>query len=198
MNYLGSGITGIIFIRGRFWITPMEREPTRSSDERDHSGEAYHRGFLLLQEFFLATDLDLRSIRGLAQRIKAGFDKIGPFIQQTTSEVCPRCPDVCCISKHGFFNYEDLVYQFALGLKPPQVDFGRNDFDPCQFLTANGCSIERSLRPSGCNWYFCDALLEVIEQRPDYHEFDDAMRDLAELWMKMLEEFSRISPLRPA
>jgi len=176
----------------------MLRESTHSSDEQNHSGEAYRRVSLMLREFFLTTDLDLKALRGLAQRIKAGFDEISPFIQQTTAVVCPRCAEVCCISKHGFFNYEDLVYLFALRLKPPQVDFCRDDYAPCQFLTANGCSMERSLRPSGCNWYFCDSLLDVIEQRPDYHEFDDAMRDLAELWMKLIEEFSRISPLRLA
>jgi len=155
----------------------------------------YFKTLHLLEETFLSPDRRLKEVIGLAQRIKLLFEKISPFIQQTSGIICPHCTNVCCISKHGFHNYEDLVYLFALGLRPPLVDFGRNDYDPCPFLTEKGCSMERSVRPSGCNWYFCDPLLEVIEKRQDYHDFDDLMRDLADLWMKMIDDFSQKSPL---
>jgi hypothetical protein len=53
--------------------------------------------------------------------------------------------------------------------------------------------MERSIRPSGCNWYFCDSLLDRMEVMPDYKIFDDSLRDAAELWLEMMEEFDRIS-----
>jgi hypothetical protein len=174
----------------------MDREFAYAFRDRLSTG-LYSRAFLLLEETFLLRGRELNDVMGLARTIKTALEKISPLIQQITGTVCPRCADVCCISKHGFYNYEDLVYLFALGLRPPSIDLDRNEHDPCQFLSESGCSMERSIRPSGCNWYFCDPLLEVIEQTPDYHEFDDSLRDLAETWMKMLDEFSRISPSRP-
>jgi hypothetical protein len=176
----------------------MERERSSVFADRDRTGpEAYDQTFLLLEEFFLNNGHELQEVKGLARKIKITFEKISPLIQQTTRTECPHCAEVCCIGKHGFYNYEDLVYLCALGLKPPSIGPARNAFDPCRFLTENGCSMERSVRPSGCNWYFCGPLLEVIEKRPDYHEFDDSLRDLAELWLEMIDKFSKISPLRP-
>jgi len=81
------------------------------------------------------------------------------------------------------------VYIRALGLTPPRPDFGSNDFAPCRFLAAQGCSMERCLRPSGCNWYFCEALFNYMETLPGYQEFDDSLTEIAELWLKMMEEF---------
>jgi len=136
---------------------------------------------------------DLTRIRNLAQKIRKGIEKINPFIQQATQSVCPGCKDVCCISKHGYYTFEDLMYLFALGLEPPDVIFGRNDTDPCQYLLENGCSMERSRRPSGCTWFFCDSLFDYMEQQPAYREFDDSLRDVAGLWIEMVEEFEKIS-----
>jgi hypothetical protein len=175
----------------------MDREHDYVFADRDCiNPEVYDQTFLLLEKFFLTNSDELQEVKGLAQKIKITLEKISPLIQQTTRTVCPHCAEVCCISKHGYYNYEDLVYLSALGLKPPSIGPARNDFDPCRFLNENGCSMERSIRPSGCNWYFCDPLLEVIEKRPNYHEFDDSLRDLAELWMEMIDIFSKISPLR--
>lgn len=155
----------------------------------------YHQALLLLADTFVDPGNKLERVRGLARSIKFALEHISPLIQDTTRTVCPKCSDVCCISKHGFYNYEDIVYLSALGLRPPLIDFNRDDNDPCQFLTENGCSTERSLRPSGCNWYFCVPLLEVIEKRPYYRAFDDSLRDLAEMWLKMIADFSKASRL---
>jgi hypothetical protein len=114
-------------------------------------------------------------------------------IQQTTEIVCPQCKNVCCISKHGYYPFEDLVYLHALGIKPPPLQFRKNDASPCQFLAKTGCTLERSMRPSGCNWYFCDSLLDQLEDTPGYPAFDDSLQDAATLWMEMMEEFSSIS-----
>lgn len=156
----------------------------------------YNQIILDLEKIFSRHRHGLERVKELAQKIQYGIERISPFIQQTTQMVCPYCKDVCCISKHGYYNFEDLVYLYALGSKPPHYEFGRKDSDPCQYLSENGCSMERSRRPSGCNWYFCDSLLDHIEIRQDYQKFDDDLREMAELWLKMIDEFSKISTLQ--
>jgi len=146
-----------------------------------------------LKECFLKYEHRLQKVKELALQIKDGIEKIGHFIQQTTQTVCPDCKNVCCISKHGYYNYEDLVYLHALGIRPPDYDFEKKDEDTCQFLSESGCSLERPFRPSNCNWYFCDSLLEFMEKMPDYQEFDNLLGKVAELWMEMMDEFAQVS-----
>lgn len=152
----------------------------------------YNRAIHQLEEILQKHGHKLQKVKELALNIKDGIERISPFIQQNTQVVCPDCKDVCCINKHGYYNYEDLIYISALGLKPSPYEFRRKDSDPCQFLTENGCSMERSFRPSGCNWYFCDSLFDRMEKLPEYQEFDNSLRDVAELWMKLMEEFAKI------
>jgi len=152
----------------------------------------YNQAMHFLQKTFSGHGDELTGIKNLAQKIREGIEKISPFIQQATRSVCPRCKDVCCISKHGYYTCEDLMYLTALNLEPPHMIFGRNDTDPCQYLFEHGCSMERSRRPSGCTWYFCESLLDYMEPQPAYREFDDSLRDVAELWLAMAEEFKKI------
>ncbi|MDI6889496.1 MAG: hypothetical protein QMC83_00940 [Thermodesulfovibrionales bacterium] len=52
--------------------------------------------------------------------------------------------------------------------------------------------MDRSVRLSGCNWYFCGPLFDHMEGRPDYGEFDDNLRDIADLWLELMDEFARV------
>jgi len=153
----------------------------------------YNQVMHFLETIFSGHRDELTRIKNLAQKIRQGIEKINPFIQQATRIVCPQCKDVCCISKHGYYTCEDLMYLTALGLEPPHMIFGRNDADPCQYLFEDGCSLERSRRPSGCTWYFCESLLDYMEPQPAYREFDDSLQDVAELWLAMAEEFKKIT-----
>ena len=153
----------------------------------------YDRMILFFEKTFSVHKDVLHRVKHLAEKIRDGIERLDPFIQQANQSVCPRCKEVCCISKHGYYKYEDLIYLFALGLKPPHMIFGRNDSDPCQFLIKTGCSMERWQRPSGCNWYFCDSLLDYMEPQPAYRDFDETLSNVAELWIEMVEEFRRIS-----
>jgi len=155
--------------------------------------DVYLQTIFSMKKFFQINSADLEKVRIFAGKIKEGIKKINSFVQQGTSKVCPGCRDVCCISKHGYYNFEDLVYLHALALNPPDLQFGRDDSSPCQFLTPDGCSLERPFRPSGCNWYVCEALFDVMEKMPEYHQFDDELRGVAELWMKMMEEFHSVA-----
>ena len=44
------------------------------------------------------------------------------------------------------------------------------------------------IRPSGCNWYFCDSLYDYMEKKAGYEEFDKALGNVAELWMQMMAQ----------
>jgi len=117
---------------------------------------------------------------------------IDTFIQQHTSVVCPECLKVCCVNKHAHYGCDDLIYIQALGLEP-HVCEQRADHEPCQFLAATGCRLDRTVRPSGCNWYFCDALYDSMEKAPgkEYTDFDGSLQELADLWMELGAEFRR-------
>ncbi len=145
-----------------------------------------------MEELFYKEGHKLQRVKELAQRIKEGLEKISPFIQRSTEIVCPRCVNVCCINKHGYYNYEDLVYINALGLRPPDYDCEKRDSTPCQFLSEKGCVMDRSVRPSGCNWYFCESLFDYMEGRPEYATFDNDLRYIADLWMELMDEFNRV------
>jgi len=169
-----------------------------STDFDCRSCTACNQAILRVDEVFRRNSHRLQKVRELALKIRAGIDAISPFIQRTTEIICPLCKNVCCITKHGYFNNEDIIYFTALGLKPPAVEINRNENDPCQFLNARGCAMERSLRPSGCNWYFCDSLLDRMEADPAYPVFDDALQELASLWLNLMEEFARVSAIEEA
>lgn len=156
----------------------------------------HNQTILHVEKVFRGHLYELDKVRKHAMDIRAGIEKISPFIQTATEIICPSCKNICCISKHGYFNYEDIIYLSALGLKPPAFEAGGEESDPCRFLSESGCSMERSLRPSGCNWYFCDSLLDYMEIAPDYLYFDNELQDVAHLWIEMVEEFKRVSAIK--
>ena len=132
---------------------------------------------------------DLVRVFELSQQIRAMISIIDTFIQQHTSVVCPECRKVCCVDKHAHYGCDDLIYIQALGLEP-HVCEQRADYEPCQFLVATGCRLDRTVRPSGCNWYFCDALYDSMEASGrEYTAFDVSLQELADLWMELGAEF---------
>ena len=118
-----------------------------------------------------------------ADELREAFDSISPYIQRHTSEVCPSCPKVCCIDRHGRYEENDLVFIEALGLANLHCDPDRPDTDPCRFLSEKGCSLPRYRRPFRCTWYFCERLLESMhgDKPRDYREFMAAFENLQRL-----------------
>jgi hypothetical protein len=116
---------------------------------------------------------------------------VDPYIQQNTSVVCPCCERVCCINKHGYYDYQDLIYIAALGEQPPSYQDGMGDTEACQFLSLQGCVIDRAVRPFRCNWYFCDALVTHMQQGPGrpYREFSIRFQQIQTARRLMIEEF---------
>ncbi|BCB97214.1 hypothetical protein JZK55_21360 [Dissulfurispira thermophila] len=159
-----------------------------------HDREKWDKAIHLLKIFLSAHHEEIAHVRDLARIIRFRIDEIDAFIQQNTSIVCPHCERVCCINRHGYYDYEDLIYIHTLGLKPPIYKEDLSDADPCQFLSEFGCTIQRAVRPFRCNWYFCNALLEHIEQGPakPYRTFIRQLDEILELRKEMLDEFFRI------
>lgn len=135
----------------------------------------------------------LSPVAEYARDLREGLQALSPFIEENTASVCPVCRNVCCINVHGYYDRHDLIYVYALGLKPPDYGKGLCDTDPCQFLSGNGCCLERSVRPFRCNWYFCLALTQHMENGParPCRKFTDRLREVVYLRRRMLDEFSR-------
>lgn len=143
-----------------------------------------------IEDFFKDHKEDLHGVADLARKVKAKIAALDPFIQQHTSAVCPGCRRICCINRHAYYECDDLIYLYALGVKPHTFE-QRADEEPCQFLTPSGCKLNRTIRPSGCNWYFCSRLFDSMERSPGtaYADFDRSLQELADLWIELGAEF---------
>ncbi len=134
---------------------------------------------------------NLAAIITLSHKIKAGIQAIDPFIQRNTSVVCPHCRNVCCTNRHGYYNLDDLIYITALGLTPLKYEYG-DDSEPCRFLASHGCGLERFMRPSGCNWYFCNSLYDSMEKTgAEYDDFDASLQKVVDMWLEITSEFRK-------
>jgi hypothetical protein len=140
----------------------------------------------IVANFFRDHGKDLPDVVDLARQIREKIAGIDPFIQGHTARVCPECRRRCCISRHAYYECDDLIYVYALGLSPLVFE-QMADEEPCQFLTSSGCRLDRTVRPSGCNWYFCDSLYESMEKSPGtaYADFDRSLQALADLWIEL-------------
>jgi hypothetical protein len=171
----------------------MNRDKSGGTTGQNSGAQGLPRETLRIEAFFREHSEELAGIRSTAQEVRARIGAVDSFIQRHTSTVCPQCRKVCCINRHAYYNVDDLIYIYALGLKPHEYE-RREDTEPCQFLSVKGCRLDRALRPSGCNWYFCDSLFSSMETTSGnaYREFDDALQELADLWMELISGFRAI------
>jgi hypothetical protein len=120
----------------------------------------------------------------IALEMKREILAISPFIQKHTSLVCPMCEKVCCVNIHGSYDRDDVVFISALGIRTSADSSDREDSDPCRHLEAGGCSLERWKRPFRCTWYFCESLLESMNN------------DRGKVYRKFITSFQRIMSIR--
>jgi len=128
----------------------------------------------------------------LAREVACLIESVSPLIEDHTRTVCPSCPDVCCINKHSYHDRSDFIYLQALGANMPSYKPGIADSDPCQFIGDYGCTLERSLRPYRCTWYFCTPLLEHIQKKSvrKYRRLMDLLKLITQKRTEMLDEFT--------
>jgi len=159
-----------------------------------HDNDKWNEALSLLR-ILSGHELDsLIRIREMAAALRGKIDDVDSFIQENTAQVCPACRKVCCINKHGYYDYQDLIYITALGLGPPSYGEGIDDTEPCQFLRETGCLIERSIRPFRCNWHFCSELIAFMNSGPakPLREFNDKFRELQALRQAISDAFFSI------
>lgn len=158
-----------------------------------HDIDRYCTVTLYINDIFSSFPDTYERIRAIAYAIKARIEDIDPFIQQNTEEVCPDCEERCCINRHGYYDNLDILYIMALRIKPPSYREDMSDVDPCQFLSDWGCKKERYLRPFRCNWYFCETLLNHMENglSRHYREFIRTFNEILDMRNKLLDEFLR-------
>ncbi len=107
-----------------------------------------------------------KNFRAAAETIKQVLIDISPLIDEHTMLVCPHCREVCCKQRHGIMDEHDLRYVMALEETVPAYDRERPLDGPCQFMGPQGCVTPRWLRPWRCTSYFCDALLDAMNEGP--------------------------------
>lgn len=144
----------------------------------------------LIEQLFSNLPEEFNCIIDLSKRIKRQIKVLDPFMEENTLAVCSKCKECCCINRYSYYNCDDLIYIMALDLRPKKLQSG-DDSGPCNFLSSKGCRLERFVRPSGCNWYFCDSLHKHISEAPEteYADFSDSMEVLFNLWLEMISEF---------
>lgn len=147
----------------------------------------------LMAQLFSQRREPLGSVIGSALAVREATDRLSPFVQAHTSAVCPECERVCCVNKHGYYDHEDLIYVFSLGLDVPRYREGLSDTAPCQFIGSTGCTLPRSVRPFRCNWYFCMTLVRHMEDGPGrpYRAFVSDFEDLLAWRNEMIRQFYR-------
>jgi hypothetical protein len=159
-----------------------------------HDRQRWDLAIDLLGRLFSQRRDSLWTVIECARAVRDATDRVSPFIQTITSRVCPECPRVCCVNKHGYYDHEDLIYVFSLGLEVPRYGEGLADSVPCQFLGSKGCSLPRTARPFRCNWYFCMPLVRNMEEAPGraYRAFVRDFEHLLAWRNRMIEEFDGV------
>jgi hypothetical protein len=134
----------------------------------------------------------LDKVRVIAAGIAEDIEVLSVFIQQHTAVICPECSSVCCINRHSYHTFDDIVFIYALGEQIPLHTPGLDDSGPCQFLGKLGCTVPRPLRPYRCNWYFCLPLLARITESgraQHYRLFINLLQKLTGERQRLMEEY---------
>lgn len=148
----------------------------------------------LIDSLFSSGLKEIAGIYRLASRIKNSYDRLEPFFTRFTGPVCARCVTGCCVNRHGFPDYEDMVIFRALRVRRQGFDPTLPDQEPCQYLEKRGCRLERYQRSYRCTWYFCDRVLNRFEkeQLEEYRKFRACCQELASERQHLLTCFGRM------
>ena len=107
----------------------------------------------------------------LSHELRKTYLVLEPYFIKYTESICRQCEHPCCVNRHGFPDFEDLIILCAMGEHVHGFDFSAKDTGLCQFLGKNGCVLERCCRSYRCTWYFCDEVFDRFEAR-DKAAFD--------------------------
>ncbi len=144
-------------------------------------------------KFFRDHENDLINVVNEAVKIKKTYTCLEFFCHDYTGPICSECLEPCCVNRHGFPDFEDLVIFQAMGIKAPCFDCDVVDTEPCQFLGPEGCILPRYQRSYRCTWYFCDYCMDEFQhaKEKEFIRFQALMAKLSRRRIVFLEQFER-------
>ena len=115
----------------------------------------------------------------IARKLKTADD----IFQDLCLQTCTSCPDLCCARATIWYDFNDLLFLYLQTKTLPNQQIIRKKNQDCPQLTANGCRLERLLRPFICTWYLCP------EQTSRIAEISNTIQhDLSGLLLQIKEE----------
>ncbi len=117
----------------------------------------------------------------IGRDIRDEYSRLEPLLQEFTEGFCARCKDPCCVNRHGFPDFEDLVVQKCLGIRARTCEKGLKDTGPCQCLGPMGCVLNRLERSYRCTWYFCEEVLDEFQKRApgEFMSFEEICEEIS-------------------
>ena len=108
----------------------------------------------------------LESLNQLAGEIEKLLKDLAPRMEMLCAHTCVHCPDPCCLTASVWYDFRDLL---SLHLMQKPIPMGQPISDYrglCRFITGNGCSLPREIRPWICTWYLCPVQTRWLKKRP--------------------------------
>ncbi|NPA94069.1 MAG: hypothetical protein GXO58_01430 [Thermodesulfobacteria bacterium] len=135
-----------------------------------------------------------RALLVISSKMEGIYSELEPYFRDYIEPFCKNCPTPCCVNRHGFPDFEDLIFLNACGRNLNEFDFACADTDMCQYLGSNGCRLARCARSYRCTWYFCDEVLDRFESEhsASFMKFDELMHKLASERAKLIKKFESL------
>ncbi len=144
-----------------------------------------------IDTIFSKKQFPLSKMIEIGNRLRDDYLRLEPILKGFTEKFCANCKNPCCVNRHGFPDFEDLVVQRCLGIKTRAYEKGLKDTSTCQFLGPEGCVLDRIERSYRCTWYFCDKVMDEFQRKAPYEflSFEKVMSDLTQDRQKILKIF---------
>ena len=139
----------------------------------------------------LLDEEELSNFLTLGKDIKESFIELDSYFLKITKQKCRFCIDHCCVNRHGFPDFEDLIVRRSMKLSLLEYDFSVIDTKDCQFLGKTGCILKRFERSYRCSWYFCDEVFDYFEKNDQkaFLQFEDGLFKIGQKRQKLLRDF---------
>ncbi len=144
-------------------VEPVPMKTEESSCYRHHMSDGqWHRTLSHLRNSL--KNSNWAYCRTLAGAIQEKIAWLDPIMHRYCSLTCRECDDPCCQATKIYFNRADMLYLTVLDREPPPGQTRTEESARCRYLTPNGCSLARAVRPYVCVWFICDAHMTLFQQ----------------------------------
>ena len=119
-------------------------------------------------------------LQRVAKEMVEVYEELDLIIDKGIASFCARCLTPCCVNRHCFPDFEDLIFYITSNIGLPHLDYHAKEHERCTFLGERGCTLPRSSRSYRCTWYFCDFSLDEFEKMDNlaYQNLENALRRL--------------------